>query len=391
MNVAGVSYPVDEDVQYALGQFSKLEPYLNASRKLSNLEIVRLLGSCHYPAVAELLCFIEKSAAFSNGVVKDLCAQTDLMAFDGRLRELFLHAHIRERVGEAVSAATAAKSTKLPDLVVQGDPTFAIEVYSPIDLHGYQLVHEHVWRILKYLEIPLGYQIAVFIGPISKPNPFYALTFASERIIRPWLSKFAEAASTWLLRSSPPREFRVDGPKGSDWAVSLTLEHLTPNFRDRAISQAGATLSSDARLLFEIGSVGDMAAGWWGRALRQKMALRQAGQPSPATVRALVVDFARLDTGFPDFLCWPQIAERIDLCVRAVADELGCQPYDVVVPARLGLSCCFGSATWIADAWRAAGNARLEAIGLARPCERQASQQIEWEQFMKGNLTAPDA
>ena len=86
-----------------------------------------------------------------------------------------------------------------------------------------------------------------------------------------------------------------------------------------------------------------------------------------------IVDFSQADTAWPDFICWPEIAERMGATVRMLVDEIGGSlPYEVVVPAQLGIECCFGPAIILEMTKQAETEAFLKAAELDRSCLARA-------------------
>jgi hypothetical protein len=282
---------------------------------------------------------------------------------------------------DGVNPPSGHPSETCPDLIVRVDGlSVAIEVYGPIDLFGFQVIQTYVIKILKYLEIDRGYALRVQIEPGAEHDLWYGYQFEPEIEIRPWLSKFAQAATTWLSCPSPQPVFRQNGPSTPGWKLSVAIEELYHERTSRMIHQSSATRSDDPRLHFEVGTAHTTADGWWGRSVRNKMAKRQAGPaPIAGLLRLLVVDFARLDTAFPDFICWPRIAERIDASVRLLASQIGGElPYDVILPARLGLSCCFGSPVWLGETKTRMQQDLLNLAGLTIPCNTPTEVSVDW-------------
>lgn len=381
-NIPGVSYPIDENVRDQLRQRPALARLISLRESdRSNLEIIRLLGNTQYGHIRDLHEFLEKSVPVANALVDELLKQTDPMEFAGKLAELYLLWHIEQRIPGQVTSASGRRSEKRPDLLVCADSLdIAIEIYGPMNLFGFQLVQSYAIRILKYLEIDRGYSLSVNIEPDIESDLFYAYRFETEKEIRPWLREFAKTAGIWLLGSSPQPVLQKEGPNASGWRLSVAIEELHDERDVRTISQSTAARSDDPRLYFEIGTAEDTANGWWGRLIKRKMSERQAGpSPNDSRLRVLVVDFARLDTGFPDFICWPNIAKRIDSSVRLLASWIGGDlPYDVVLPARLGPACCFGSPVWLGEDDTGKRQDFFKLAGLTVPCEDPTEKSSDW-------------
>lgn len=385
-NISGVSYQIDQSVR---SQLCKL-PHLSGQLSLpdadrSDLEIVRLLGNAHYEHIQHLLEFLNRSVLVAGSLVDEVLKQTDPMEFGGRLSELYLFSHIAHRMPGRVNLASGPRSNQRPDMKVSADGMdVAIEVYGPTNLFGFQLVTTYAIRILKYLEIDRGYVLRVKIEPGTEHDAFFAYQFETEKEIRPWLRQFAEAAAAWLSNPSPQPVFQKEGPNASGWKLSIEMENFYEDRCLREIGQNTAGRSDDARLYFEVGTAKETASGWWGQRVRKKMAERQAGSaPTDGLLRLLVVDFARLDTSFPDFICWPRIVERIDTSVRLLASEIGGPlPYDVVLPARLGPSCCFGTPVWFGEGDIEDRQSFFDLAGLTIPCEAPRVEEVDWSSIL---------
>lgn len=385
-NIPGVSYPIDQAVRDQLCNLPDLSRQFSLPESdWSGLEIVRLLGNAHYKHIRLLLEFLDKSVLVAGSLVDEILKQNDPMQFGGRLSELYLFCHIVHRMPGHVKLPSGSQSEKRPDMEVRGDALdVAIEVYGPINLFGFQLVKTYVIWILKYLEIDRGYDLRIKIEPGTEHDPFYTCKFETEKEIRPWLSQFAEAAATWLSNPSPQPVFWKEGPNASGWRLSVEIENLYQDRCIRTICQNTAGRSDDPRLYFEDDTVVMSAKGWWGWSVRKKMAKRQAGSgPSDGLLRLLVVDFAHLDTSFPDFISQPHIVDRIDKTVRLLASEIGGPlPYDVVLPARLGLSCCFGTPVWLSEAGIQERQSFFDLAGLTTPCEVPRADEVDWSSFL---------
>ena len=79
------------------------------------------------------------------------------------------------------------------------------------------------------------------------------------------------------------------------------------------------------------------------------------------------MDFCLADTGWPNFICWPEINKRMAHAVKLIAGSLDTPlPYDVFLPAQLGLNSYFAPAIWLDpnSKLRPEGDAFLESAGL---------------------------
>ncbi|NQW12195.1 MAG: hypothetical protein HQ481_20205 [Alphaproteobacteria bacterium] len=316
----------------------------------SKLEIVRCLANPHY--CAGLLDFLEQAVTEAGSIGKALLQQTDTFQFEARLAEVYLHYHLKRSLVDSVATPSAGRAVRQPDLIVRiCDLEVAIEIYSPRDLQGFQLVVEHVKSILRYLEVDAGYWLEVAIEPDERGDVMFALDVEEDRVIRPWLGCFAKEASLWLAKPPDEAMRRFPGPAGLGWRVMVKINKWLDMDRERLISLHTATRSDDPRQMFDGCRPAATAGYWWGRRVKAKMAERQAGSsPQCGRIRMLVIDFSALDTGFPGFFLYPHIAEQIDGAVRIISGEIDPPlPYDVVLPAELGIVCQFGHLVWLGE------------------------------------------
>lgn len=345
-----VSYPITQEVQKSLKRWKKIHecisPKLTNSR--SDLEIVRILGNVNYSHLSNLLDFLEDLLDEAPEIAKEFLNQTDGMQLGGRLAEAFLYKHFSRHLPGCVHVPSAQKGESRPDLVVEcKGVSLSIEIYRPIDVFGYQLLEEYLSRILKYLEVDKGFDIEIHISLNDQNDRFFPYSVEKESIVRNWLTDFSEQVLSWISENQPKESINIEGPKGSTWRVTLRMERVCNNRHDRNITKLSPTISTDARLMFDVGKPQDLALNyWWGRAVKNKMQKRQAGQyPGEGVVRILFLDFSGLDTGFRGFFRWPNITTQIDEAIRIISADIG-DPlcFDVVFPAELNYNCCFGEA-----------------------------------------------
>lgn len=160
--------------------------------------------------------------------------------------------------------------------------------------------------------------------------------------------------------------------------IDVELKELFDDPATREVIFIPGTHSTDTRLFFECGTPEDTAASQWGRKLKSKLEKRQAGPPTPNTIRVLVVDFAQADTAWPDFICWPKFADRLAETVKVLAANIPAPaPYDLLLPAQLSPDCCFGSPVWIEPSMAALGKDFIRDAGMDLSCIRQFQDQGE--------------
>jgi hypothetical protein len=82
-----------------------------------------------------------------------------------------------------------------------------------------------------------------------------------------------------------------------------------------------------------------------------------------------VIDFARADTGSPDFICWPKITDKLSETVAVLVKSIpGPTSYDMILPARLSFECCFSRPIWIDESKAQQGEVFIQKARLNRPC-----------------------
>jgi len=372
MSVGGVCYPITEEVRAALGLHPNIGLLLNLPPSgRSELEIVRLLDNTHYEHVEKLLGFIDGMVPSAGTIGQRVLKQADPFQLNQATAELYLLVHLQDRNPGIVRPVAGGSSDTHPDIeVLLSGLDVLIEVYCPVDLMGFQLIEEYTSTVLKYVDVDRGFTLDVDLRLTKDRDPFYPYGIGDEAVIRPWLTTLADKARAWLSAKVPGHLLTVDGPNGS-WLLEIRVRELLANPRERLVTMSTPTRSTDTRLFFECGTAEDTARSEWGKRFRRKLMRRQCGNPAPDRLRVLIVDFSLADTGWPDFICWPEIVERMGQVVRIVAEQPGKPPpYDTVVPARLGLECRFAPPVWLNPSAEKIGNAFFKAAELTRPCRR---------------------
>ncbi len=188
MSVINISYPITEEARQALSGL----PLLSAAFKLpqserSKHEIVRLLSNTHYDHIQHLLEFIEKWLLPSGPIGNKIIKAKHPFSFAQSISELYLFAHLHERLG-TIEATESNGAPVCPDIKIEfEDFTVKIEIYTPVDLMGFQLFQYYVPSILKYVNVSRGYHLKVEIQPIDN-NPedspkslYYPYTISQRR------------------------------------------------------------------------------------------------------------------------------------------------------------------------------------------------------------------
>ena len=167
-----LSYPITEEVQNARRRFEVIDRLASIPKAgRSELEIVRLLDNVHYRHIERLLHLINGAVAQCGPIGTRVLCQTDSFQLDSCLAELFLFLHLRESLGDSVRPATAGPSQKGPDIKVSWDDlSVKLEVYSPIDLMGFQMIEKDLRSLLKYMEVGRGFQLHSMLPLFAIPR-----------------------------------------------------------------------------------------------------------------------------------------------------------------------------------------------------------------------------
>ena len=374
MGIGEVEYPISSEVRVALNQYKNIAIALGLPCKgTSALEVVRLLDNCHYADCKRALEVIDAALAINGSPARQVLQQKDPFQFDQALSELHLFVHLSGLLPGTVQSSDAGPATRQHDLSVDWEGVaVCIEVYSPIDFFGFQLLDSYLSRILKYVEVDVGFTCDVHVRLADTSNRFYANNFGTESEMRSWLGSLAGQVGRWITGGVNASNSRSFAGASDDWHLEISIREIHENPRERLITFGTPTRSSDTRLFFEIKSPDVAERSEWGKKLRAKLAKRQCGDAQQDKLRLLIVDFSHADTGWPDFICWPDIALRMEEIVRALVQDIGGElPYEIVLPAQIGFDCGFGPAIGLANGFgrdweRFSSEAGLDQPVLAR-------------------------
>ncbi|MXW63761.1 MAG: hypothetical protein F4Y00_06175 [Bacteroidetes bacterium SB0662_bin_6] len=374
-----IRYPITNEVRNALQRFPRIAEEIRSKLPgsgRSELEIVRLLGNTHYEHIEALLAFIDDKLPTSGSIGKRVLDEKDLLKFHRALSEFDLLVHLQDTAGTAsayedkVSPRSNAKRYDI-DLTAGGSQ-IRIEVYCPADFFGYQLVGRYLPMMFKYLEVDMGFEVALRLEHKNENhgswNPFFANDIGGQTDVDPWLDSLNAEAKQWIMEAKAGDHLQFPGPIES-LLLSVTLEHRDENPDWRLVSFLPPGQSSDTRLFFEMDTPKSTAGTQWGPKLLDKLQKRQCGPPSPDYLRLLVVDFSLADTGWPDFICWPDTAKRLAETFDLLVEETGPPlPYDAVLPAQLGRECGFGRVIPLDNQRTKEIERVVQAASLDRPC-----------------------
>ena len=368
-----IRYPISNEVRNALQRFPRIAERIGGELPesgRSELEIVRLLGNTHYGHIDALLTSLNNHLPESGSIGKRALEQTDPLPFHHALSEFYLLAHLQNAVGiphaSAVSDRSGTSEKRYDIDLAAGESHVRVEVYCPADFFGYQLIRRYLPAMFRYLEIDAGFEISLRLER-KNDDPFFAFDIDHVTDIRQWLDDVQAEAKQWIPDAKAGDRRRFEGPVES-LLLSVTLERAHEKADWRWVNFDSPGQSSDTRLFFEMGAPENTARGPWGRKLLRKLQKRQCGAPSPGYLRLLVVDFSLADTGWPEFICWPDTAKRLAATLKLLIEEAGDPlPYDAVLPAQLEPECGFGEVIPLNPGRARETKKAIKAAGLDRP------------------------
>ena len=370
-----IRYPITSEVQNALRRFPRIAQRIRnklPSSGRSKLEIVRLLGNAHYEHIEALLSFVDDNLPASGSIGERVLEQTDLLQFHQALSEFDLLAHLQDAAGtENAQAASAPPGIKHGDIdLTAGSSQVRVEVYCPADFFGYQLVRRYFSMMFKYLEVDVGFEVTLHLENRHLEEPPFFNYDIKENDARTWLAALSTEVGQWITNAQAGEQRLFQDPTES-LLLSVKIDVLHSDPACRLVAHHTSMRSYDTKLFFdEMGTPESTAQGQWGRKLLDKLQKRQCGAPSPDYLRLLVVDFSLADTGWPDFINWPNTAKRLAATLNLLVDEAGTPlPYDGVLPAQLSRECGFGKIIPL-DKQRTEEIERvIQAASLDRPCK----------------------
>ena len=367
-----LSSPINDNVRETLKRFPNIaclvsNEMLGSGR--SKLEIVRLLGNTHYENIERTLTLLNEWLLSSGSIGKRIVQQTNPFEFEQALAEFFLLAHFKN-VQEVQACATDQRRPDLKNYdidLITDESRVRVEVYSPVDFFGAQFLKRMLRSLFKYLDVEKGFNVNLKIET-SVEDGSYAYETGKQETVRKWLKRLESEAAGWVMEADPGHQQRFNGPTDQIWLYAK-LEDVCNNLESRQVICHFPSQSTDSRLFFEVGKPEDTAKSQWGGKLLGKLKDRQCGKPDSSYLRLLVVNFSLADTGFPDFICWPSIAKRLQKTLIILSKKAGPPlPYDCVLPARLGTKCCFGRVIALDSGNTEEIKRLVEATSLDHPC-----------------------
>ena len=317
ISVLSISYPITEGAKQSISGYPAIgKAFSMPDSGRSEFEIVRLLSNTHYEQINRRLEFIDKWLEISGPIGRKVIQAKHPFQFEQAAAELATFAHLHERFGTAVHALESLDKSSCPDLEVRCQNwNVRVEVYTPVDLMGFQLFERYVPMVLKYLDVSLGYDLRVTTRPHQQAHShdqgrlYYPYTIPEEKETHKWLADFAELVREWLSNESPKQVFSMSGP-GGKMEIVVEIVRLGDDRNDRQICSIWATRSTDTRLFFEVGTPEDTAESSWGNRLKRKLWKEQCGKSAEGILRMLLVNFAMADTGWPHFISEERFAVR---------------------------------------------------------------------------------
>lgn len=372
-----VKYPISDEVNNALTEYPDIASSIHIpSEGHSELEIVRLLDNQQYLRIKKLTTFIEKSLPFAGEIGKKVLDCKDPFQFAQAISELYLLKRIFDILGSNVTSASFIRGQTGWDISASlNNHEVKIEVYTPIELAGYQLFDRLINSLLKYLDLRIDYDLDVRVD-IKRSglgyNPrdlFYTYDTGNQEEVNKWLHEFEKKVRSWIRCKSilkrKNQQITIAGP-GDKLKVTTIITDWAKSPRERLIRINWPTKSSDTKLFFEHKKPGNIAGNEWGRKIRQKLFKQQCGEPNKDYLRILVVNFKLADSGWPEFISEDWFTTNFNSLITYLVNDK--QPYDAVIPAQLGIECCFGKPAWISS-YHSKNHNYIARLGMDKQCE----------------------
>jgi len=361
-----ISYPISSKVLSDLSNYKEIAKHVKVvAGDRSELEIIRVLGN------SEIACFINKFLPSSGNIGEKLLEQTDIFEFGQHLAELYLFGHLQTSFGDRVVLNSHKKNSAINDMDVNFDGTSVkFEVYTPIELAGFQILAYYIKPLLFYLDVPHGFCLNVQVDPRISDNEYdqdsfyYPYSVPEKNQVLTWLSNFKDSVKEWLIEPNPSETMSLAGP-GGKVVVNLELRSRNNNIEDRFLGWGLSTRSNDTILYFR-NSGRDIVNSEWGRKLMNKLREQQCGTESPNTMRILVLNFALADTPHRELISYHPFTRVFEELILILVS--GGKPYDIVLPARLGVECCFGKPVFINSYLQNICLDFIEKAKLQTPC-----------------------
>lgn len=389
-----IFYPINANIIESLNRYDNIKEHLDLpSDGKSDLEIVRLLDNQHYLHIKKLTQFINELLPKATEIASKIIKAKDPFELEQYLAELYLYNHLYKKLRENVKPKHKKGIQKIWDISTSINKSeVRIEIFTPIELASYQNYKTSIRILLKFMDLPFGYDLHVQVN-ISKStngyNPqdlYYSQQFGSIEEVHVWLKNFHDSVKNWLqnvdMSNQKSTGMVISGP-GGNLEVRLTINELSNDPNNREISIIWPTSSSDTELFFSVGEVEDWARWEWGRKIKKKMFDQQCGPTNSNYIRILVINFALADSGWPNFISEESFTTNFESLIRFLVNQEN--PYDIVIPAQLNLSCCFGYPVSIKKEMIKLTHETISLLGMDTLCKPMSkdSQQEQIDELIK--------
>lgn len=361
-----VAYRVTEESKKSIKKYD----WINSNFELgeigdkSNKEIIRLLENTHYGGIRNTLDQINTYGKVSGDIGENILRCNDILNFPRYLAELNLFAHIFDRVGDAVTPLKPEPGKRNPDYTVDLDIELLIELFTPMDYYGYQALHRFLHRVTKYLNSPFGYFMEV---KIETNNPVFALNIPEFKEVKKWCDGFGQELIVWLKSAENGFSFTTDFLVDSIKIHTILKQKLDDaDVREVLILERGR--STDSIQYFRMKSPEDFADSQWGKKIKGKMELQQAGDASDYRVRIFIINLSSADTTDLSFLMDPKYHVRCKNNIKYISSKISSNPpYDIVIFSELGFDCGFSAPIILSEHSESAITKILNGAGLSEP------------------------
>lgn len=336
----GITYKITEESKKNIEKFPWIKSYfpLGGIDSRDDREITRLLENAHYPHIMKILKQIDEYGSQSQEIGKTILDCKDRMGLLQLLAELSLFSHLYDNLKSKVTSIGRTQN-KTPDISVRVNEHEAlIEIYSPVDFHGYQMFSRLLCSSIKNIAIDTGFDISI---ESEAENRGYTYDFPQFRNVNDWIEQFSMNFLKWLMSAKAGDTYNTDSPAGSV-KLRMLLNSIEKNPEDRQICWNEATKSTDTRLFFEIANPADFAESQLGIKIKDKLQKGQAGKSHDKAIRILAINFGLADTSDLSFLNESKYHANFDKDIRFLASDIKpYPPYDVVLPCDLRFECGF--------------------------------------------------
>ena len=333
------TFPVNRE---ALDRYPNINSALGRSRTQgprAEGQIFRLLYNDN-AGQRVILEFVERlldeHQEFQDFIVQKIRTR-DLLQFRHGLHELYLLARLLRSGHEIVTFDDAANGERVPEFAVQSREGMSalVELYTPHDFLGYEILKEEIMMELTYMEEPIGFDVRIIITNSAPPesSDHWTTPYQVRELFRAGPSRrelalgVRNAVASLLIESESSAEI----PISQDLMLRITGKRKEdPEWRFAALHSP--THSVGTELYIDLAPCD--APGLY-RSLRSKVGRDQLRHPDyPGALKVLVLNLEGLMDG-ESFLSIPQgyyqsrFYERMQECLSINLDP---EKVDVVIP-----------------------------------------------------------